>query len=200
MKRLLLTLAFALLSGTAGAHSHPAKPACAEPTLACAVTVTPFATEGGLWLAWSAGGRVAVARSDDNGASFAPAVVVSGPPATIDDGGEARPKVFADAKGRVFVTWTVRRDKGYVGTVWLARSTDGGHSFSAPKMLSDDGTSQRFETLGFTDDGKIAALWIDKRRGRNYAGTALVATWSEDGGATFGPNQVVAEHSCECQP
>lgn len=199
MKRILLFLALSLLSGPASAHSQHAKPvACAEPSLACATTVTPFATADGLWLAWSAGGRVSVARSDDGGASFAPAVIVSGAPATIDDGGEARPKVFADPHGRVLVTWTTRRDKAYVGTVWLARSTDGGRSFSAPKALSDDATSQRFETLGFTADGKIAALWVDKRRGRNYAGAALVATWSDDGGATFGPNQVVAEHSCEC--
>lgn len=209
---LILTAAFTLLSGMAAAqHSHKpaakAPSACSEPTLNCAAAVTPFAaSDGGLWLAWSAGGKVSVARSGDGGASFAPPVIVSGAAAaTIDDNGEARPKVFADKSGRVFVTWTTRRDKGYVGTVWLARSTDGGRSFAPAKALSDDTTSQRFETLGFTADGKIVVLWIDKRgavaakaAGRHYAGAAVAAAWSEDGGASFGPSRVVAEQSCEC--
>ncbi|MBX9634185.1 MAG: glycoside hydrolase, partial [Magnetospirillum sp.] len=213
---LMLAAALTLLAGTATAqHSHTpethkpgakAPAICTEPAMACATAITPFAAaDGGLWLAWSAGGQVSVARSGDGGASFAPAITVSDRPATVDDNGEGRPKVFADTAGRVFVTWTTRQDKGYTGNVWLARSTDGGQSFAPAKLLSDDPTSQRFETLGITADGKIVVLWIDKRgitaakaAGKPYAGAALVATWSEDGGASFGPGRIVADHSCEC--
>lgn len=214
-RRSLLTLAVSFaLAATAAAgaadHSHHVAPkaptACAETSLKCAAAATPaVAPDGGLWLAWSAGGRVWVARSADQGASFADAVNVSGAAATIDDGGEARPKVFADAQGRILVTWTVRQDKAYTGTVWLARSTDGGRTFEPPRKLSDDPVSQRFETLVPTADGKLAALWIDKRglaaakkAGHAYAGAALVGAWSEDGGATFGPSRVLADNSCEC--
>jgi hypothetical protein len=160
--------------------------------LACATAATPAAApDGSLWLAWSAGGRVAVAHSAD-GRSFAPAHIVSGPPATIDDGGDARPKVTVDRQSRVFVTWTTRRAKGFEGDIWLARSLDG-KSFAAPVRLSDNPASQRFETLVAAPDGRLGAVWIDKR-----AGSTLATAWSDDGGASFGPSRVVSERSCEC--
>lgn len=191
MARILLIAAALLASASAAAHSPTPKAACNEPKLACATAATPFAApDGSLWLAWSAGGRVAVARSVD-GKSFGPARIVSGSPATIDDGGEARPKVFAH-KDRVYVTWTARRAKGFEGDAWLARSADG-RSFSAPVRLSDNPASQRFETLVTAPDGSLGAVWIDKRNG-----SALAAAWSKDGGASFGPSRILGDRSCEC--
>lgn len=193
MKRLVL---LALLLATPAVAQHqghvPAPPPCAGPELACAAAATPFAAaDGSLWLAWSAGGRVAVARSAD-GKAFSAPVIVSGPPATIDDGGEARPKVLADGHGRVWVSWTTRGDKGYVGTVWLASSTDGGRSFAAPRQTSDDRTSQRFEDLALMD-GKLVTLWIDKRGAQPGKPAGLVAAWEGEAA-----NRPLAETSCEC--
>lgn len=199
-------LAAALPAIAAEHHAHRAAQACDQLTPACAAAVTAAtAADGGLWLVFSAAGRVAVTRSGDGGASFTPPVAVSGQPATIDDNGEARPKLFAGRDGRLLVTWTARQDKGYVGTVWLARSTDNGGHWSAPQRLTADTASQRFEIVGMTADGRLAAVWIDKRggaaakrAGKAYAGAGLVAAWSDDGGASFGPEQVLADHSCEC--
>ncbi|HTH17326.1 MAG TPA: hypothetical protein VL974_11785 [Magnetospirillum sp.] len=209
MKRLALLAALLVTPALAHEHGHehahgPAPAACAGLGLACATAATPFtAPDGTLWLAWSAGGQVAVARAADGSTLSAP-LVVSGPPAAIDDGGEARPKVLADGKGHVWVSWTVRGDKGYVGSVWLVRSDDNGRSFGPPRALSDDPASQRFESLALVGD-RLVAVWIDKRSadrakaaGQPYAGAGLVAAWSEDGGASFGPNRIIGEQSCEC--
>lgn len=206
----LLSLAVALATAVPAwaheGHAHGDTAACArlEPACASAVTATT-APDGGLWLAFSVGGRVAVSRSSDNGASFAAPVTVSAAPATIDDGGEARPRLFAGRDGTLLVTWTVRQDKAYVGTVWLARSADNGAHWTQPRPLSGDPSSQRFEVVAQAADGGIAAIWVDKRgvaaakrAGHAYAGAGLVAAWSRDGGATFGPERVLADHSCEC--
>ncbi|MEJ0070961.1 MAG: hypothetical protein WDO24_22025 [Pseudomonadota bacterium] len=68
-------------------HGHADKSVCNEPTLACATAATPYlAADGRLWLAWVAGGQVSVARSDDRGKSFTPAVAVTPEPAHIDTG------------------------------------------------------------------------------------------------------------------
>src|SRR5690606_10216071 len=32
----------------------------------------------------------------------------------------------------------------------------------------------------------------------DYAGAALAVAWSDDGGASFGPTRILADHSCEC--
>jgi hypothetical protein len=193
-RRALIVAALLLASGSAAAqHSqHAAPKQCSDPTLACAAVATPaVGADGSLWLAWSAGGRVSVARSAD-GKTFGPAQSVSGPPATIDDNGEARPKVVLDRAGKVFVTWTARRAKGYEGDAFVSRSADG-RSFAAPVKLSDNAASQRFETLIVAPDGKLGALWIDKRKG-----SGLAVAWSDDGGASFGPSRLLAERSCEC--
>lgn len=209
MRSTILAVAAVLAAAPAAAqHAHSRAPAavCDQPVLACATAVTATtAADGGLWLAFSAAGRVAVSRSADEGASFAAPLVVSGPPATIDDGGEARPRLFAGGDGKLVVTWTVRQDKGYVGTVWLTRSTDNGAHWSTPRPLSSDPGSQRFETVVQAGDGRLAVLWVDKRgaaaakrAGQPYAGAALAAAWSDDGGATFAPERILADHSCEC--
>lgn len=210
IRRIILSaaavLAAALPAAAHEGHSHGHAIACDQPVLACATAVTASAAaDGGLWLAFSAGGRVAVSRSGDDGASFAAPVVVSGPPATIDDGGEARPRLFAGRDGSLLVTWTVRQDKGYVGTVYLSRSADNGLHWSPPRPISSDPNSQRFETVAQASDGKLVVLWVDKRggaaakrAGQAYAGAGLAAAWSDDNGASFGPERMLADHSCEC--
>ena len=52
-------------------HQHASEAACEEVDLRCASKVTPaFASDGTLWLAWMAGGRISVASSKDQGRSF----------------------------------------------------------------------------------------------------------------------------------
>src|SRR5262249_40139689 len=159
--------------------------------LSCAAAATPaFGSDGTLWLVWSAGGRGMLAHSADRGAHFTPPVAVNRAAETIDDNGEARPRVAVLRDGALLVRWARRRDAAYTGAVMIARSTDGGASFDAPRLLvgTETSISQRFQILAELPDGRVLALWLDKRlvaeartRGEERPGAALAAAFSSDG-------------------
>jgi hypothetical protein len=67
--------------------------------------------------------------------------------------------------------------------------------------------THRFESVGFDAQGVLHTVWIDKRdleaaprvgNKSSYRGAAIYRNTSSDGGATFGPDIKVADHSCEC--
>ena len=212
MRRLFpLTTLAAIVAATAVAsaqhHQHQhVGPACTETTLACASTATPaFAADGSLFLAWSAGGRVMVAKSSDLGRSFAPTVAVNPAPAKIDGGPDARAKIAVDRDGRITVAYAEMHGDRYDGRVMVSRSLDGGASFTEPQPITDSEASQRFETLAIDPGGDLFAAWIDKRdavaarsAGKTYPGAALAFAWSKDGGATFSRARIAVDETCEC--
>jgi hypothetical protein len=188
-------------------HMHAAVPACSDTALACATVATPaFAPDGSLWLVWAAGGKVMVAHSTDLGKNFTPAFAVTSEPAKLDSGPDARPKIAVDKDGHVAVAYAVFQDEHYNGRVFFSRSGDGGASFATPQPITDDATSQRFETLAFDPaDGALFAAWLDKRdavaarqRGKSYPGAALTFAWSTDDGASFGQTHIAIDDTCEC--
>ncbi len=194
--------------GGGGRMARPAAPECADAALSCATAATPaFGPDGRLWLAWSAGGRVMVAHSRDLGASFSTPVAVNRGVETVDDNGEARPKILPLPDGALLVMYTVRRDAAYNGTVFVARSEDDGRSFSAPRPMVAEAqpTSQRFESVVLAPDGRVHAFWIDKRNlraaraaNRPYAGGAVAHAVSSDGGRSFAESTIPVDNSCEC--
>lgn len=214
--RPLLLLSLLTLALPAGAadhrHHHGGGPegrsGCGpdNTALACAQVASPaFLADGTLALTWAAGGRVMVARSADRGATFQPALAVNGGRETVDTSGDSRPAIAADAKGRVFVAWSVRKDAAYSGTLALARSLDGGASFQAPKAVASDLSSQRFTVLRTDGRDRLYLAWIDKREasaakkaGKAYRGAALAMAWSDDGAETFAFEGVAQSNSCEC--
>lgn len=191
----------------AGAHAGSgAKPSrCLEPTPACALTATPaFGADGALWLAYSVGGRVYVSRSADEGRSFGPAVSVTPAPLAVDDNADGRPALAVSAEGVIVVAFATWRDKNWNGAVLHSRSLDGGRTFSPPAPLADS-VSQRFATLAFAPDGALWAAWLDKRNlaaakaaGDDYSGAGLAVAVSRDAGASFGPDRLVMDRTCEC--
>ena len=80
----------------------------------------------------------------------------------LDDGPDARPKIAAGRDGKLIVTFATRDDK-YNGHAFIARSEDGGKSFSAPMPITTNSPSQRFETATIDEDGRAFLAWIDKR-------------------------------------
>lgn len=190
----------ALLAQPARAHeAHPAGQA------GLAVSVAADAA-GRLWRTQVWEGRVWVSRSDDGGRSFGLPVAVNVHPENIAADGENRPKL-AVVGDRVYVSWTQSLSKPYTGHVRFARSLDGGRTFSEPITVNDDRglISHRFDSLLVDGRGRIHLFWLDKRdaaaaqaRGGHYTGAALYHAVSEDGGASFGPNERLASHSCEC--
>ncbi len=179
---------------------------CAGKELACAKATTPLLLpDGTLWLAWTAGGSVSVARSRDLGRSFDAAVVLDPVSKVIDNGPDARPKIVRDGSGRLTVAYSIFKDEHWNAQVLVSRSTDDGRSFSPPRPLSADPASQRFEALALLPSGDVFAAWIDKRdaaaakrAGRDYPGAALAYAWSKDGGETFGTARIAQDNSCEC--
>jgi hypothetical protein len=183
-----------------------APPACAEPKPACAQTGEPaFANDGRLWLAFSVGEKVYAASSRDDGQNFDPAVVAAtAMGGVIDANGEARPKIVALADGTLLVSYTARPEKSYNGTISIARSTDGGKSFSAARPLVD-GAGQRFDIFLASPEGRLYAAWLDKRDaeeartvGKDFAGSGIAVGWSDDGGKTFAGGKILLDHACEC--
>jgi hypothetical protein len=202
-------LAIVLAAGFAQAemaHRHGSKPACNEPTIACATKATPtFAPDGTLWLAWSAAGRVLVAHSSDLGRTFSVPVPVNAEALDLDWGPDARPKIKAGGDGRVYVAFARFRDREFNGQVLYSRSTDGGRTFAAPAPITTDPESQRFEAIALDVDGSLFTAWLDKRnrapaRARNekYVGAALAFSWSTDQGTTVSDARIAQDHTCEC--
>lgn len=171
------------------------------------VPTCAFDSSGRLWAAWVEDGHVLVSSSPDAGSSWARAVAVNPVPATIDENGEGRPKIALGEKGEVFVTFTEKLAAAYSGHVRFSRSVDGGRTFSAPLTVNDDPsvTGHRFDTLVAGPGSRVTVAWLDRRdhdraraAGRPYAGTALYATVSLDGGETFLPNRKLVDNVCEC--
>jgi hypothetical protein len=194
-----------------GKHQHSqharseAPSACASLDLRCADRATPaFASNGALWLTWSAGGRVAVARSSDLGKSFEQAVIMPETSVALDNGPDARPKIAVARDGAITLAYATRDDK-FNGHVLVATSRDGGTSFSVPQSLTTGSPSQRFETIAFDPTGKLFAAWIDKRNAaaarkgkETYAGAALAFAWGSEDGSGFREAAIAKDNTCEC--
>ncbi|MEJ0070962.1 MAG: hypothetical protein WDO24_22030 [Pseudomonadota bacterium] len=97
------------------------------------------------------------------------------------------------------------KDKAYNATAYVAQSTDGGASFSAPRALTDDPASQRFETIALDPDGAVFAAWLDKRNavaaraaGQAYAGAALAFAWLDGAAGTITSARIAQDETCEC--
>jgi len=187
-------------------HMHLPSAPCSGSEIGCSNVATPaFGPDGSLWLAWAAGGKVMVARSADLGKSFGPAVAVNAEPAKLDSGPDARPKIVVDDRGHIDVAYAVFQDEHYDGRVYFSRSLDGGASFAAPKPITDDTSSQRFETLTLDPGGGLFAAWLDKRdafaarqQGKTYPGAALAFAWGKADEGGFSPAKIAVDDTCEC--
>ena len=142
--------------------------------------------------------------STDLGKTFAAPVAVTPEPMNLDWGPDARARIVVDPKGGLVVTFGIFQDKNFNGRAYFARSSDGGASFTRPRPITADTTSQRFEIAGVDPAGRVFAAWLDKRNvakaraaGRAYPGAALAYAW-EDGDADFGNTRIALDNTCEC--
>jgi hypothetical protein len=212
MKTMCRLVLATVLAGGGGAvaaaqaqHQHAAAPPCATTDLTCATVATPaFAENGSLWLTWAAGGRVMAAHSPDLGRSFAPALAITKTPVRIDNGPDARPKIAIGHDGHIIVTYAVFQDERYNGRAYVSRSVDGGATFATPQPITNDTTSQRFETAAIDPSGDLFVTWLDKRdaaaaraASKSYPGAALAFSWG-DGGDALAPAQIAEDQTCEC--
>ena len=89
--------------------------------------------------------------------------------------------------GTVYINWTDQRNGTSDTDVWLAKSTDGGQTWSAPIRVNDDapGKQQFFTWMAIDQtNGKLYFVFYDRRNYSNTATDVYMAV-SEDGGTTF---------------
>lgn len=147
--------------------------------------------EGAVWPGeWS----VVVTASTDGGRHWGAGVVV-------DDGlvppGRVMliftmppPALAADRSGRLFAGWWDSRNGD--PDVFLSRSPDGGRTWAAPLRLNDDGegngADQYLVRLSVAANGRVDAVFLDRRNDPRNLNNDAYMTYSTDNGRTFAPN------------
>ena len=90
-------------------------------------------------------------------------------------------------RGNIYVNWTDSRNGDNDHDVWIAKSTDGGDTWSAPVKVNDDpaGSEQFFTWM--TVDGATGDVYVVFYDRRNYTdnNTDVYIARSTDGGETF---------------
>jgi hypothetical protein len=139
---------------------------------------------------------IAVARSDDNGATWSgPVIAASGHGYTFND----KDSIWADRNpaspyfGRVYIGWTQFRGiPGCAAPVMFAYSTDGGSTWSKPDQVTaahNCGIGGRQGTAIRTGpDGTVYFQWEDSDK----SGSIQAIAASHDGGATFSKPSTIA--------
>lgn len=89
--------------------------------------------------------------------------------------------------GTIYVNWTDKRSGAGDANIWLAKSTDGGNTWTPPIKVNDDGPGKHQFFNYITIDqvtGKIYVIFYDRR---NYTdtNTDVYLAISDDGGVTF---------------
>lgn len=179
---------------------------CNGSGLDCASAATPFiGSDGKLLLAWTGGGVVSFAKSDDLGKTFSPAVKIAEHGKLLDSGSDARPQIVSDSNGNIFLAYAFFKDSNWNAQINTSHSSDEGVTFSTPKSLIEDGSSQRFPSALIGPDNSIFIAWVDKRlvsaakqAGEKRLGGSIAYSFSTDAGKTFGVERIANENSCEC--
>lgn len=203
MRRLLICL-LCLLSPVLMAHDGMHMEMSKGPELGASAA---FDSHGRLWLVDAADGHVRLRHSDDDGRTLSAPIEVNTLAERIYAEGGNRPKIAFGPHDEIYVSWSQPRAEPWTGFVRFARSLDRGEHFSEPLTVHHDRAeiTHRFDALAVDGDGRIVMAWIDKRdviaataRHQPYLGAAVYYSWSNDGGASFAPEQKLVDQSCEC--
>ncbi len=90
-------------------------------------------------------------------------------------------------KGTLYVNWSDQRNGENDTDIWLAKSTDGGDSWSAPIRVNDDGKGKHQFFTWMTIDQTTGYLYTVFYDRRNYddSQTDVYIAYSTDGGNSF---------------
>lgn len=90
-------------------------------------------------------------------------------------------------RGNIYINWSDQRNGATDTDIWLAKSTDGGLTWSAPKRINDDSSGKQQFMSWMTVDQANGTIWIVFYDRRNYDNnqTDVYLAYSEDGGESF---------------
>ncbi|MCI0668384.1 MAG: glycoside hydrolase [Methylococcaceae bacterium] len=167
--------------------------------------------------------EVRLARSDDGGRHFGAPVVVNSPEDRVKSYSVSPTRVAVGSKGEIYVLYG-HEDRNFslpgnrLGreVLRLARSGDGGRSFTAPIEIGSESVEGVATSLGMNNlfvapDGALYASWLDTRDFFAYLLAhkkeppkeqkllwQLRVARSNDGGRSFAKSTLVAQPVCGC--
>lgn len=151
--------------------------------------------------AWEGNWELVISTSHDRGRSFGPAEVVDAgivPPERILLVFTMAPaSLVADHSGRLFAAWHDGRNGDW--DVFLRRSDDGGRRWTKPLRLHDDrernGRHQYLPRLSIAPNGRIDAIFYDRRNDPRNIRNHVFYTHSTDTGSSFSRNRKITRKS-----
>ena len=143
---------------------------------------------------WPEPWTLVMANSSDGGSHFGRGVVVDDdvvpPERVLLIFTMPEPALAVDQHGRVFAGWYDARNADW--DVFMRRSPDGGRSWNAVQRLNDDpvgdGKNQYLPVLRVAPNGRVDAVFEDRRNDPDNVKNDVYYAYSNDGGATWSPN------------
>jgi hypothetical protein len=172
----------------------PSTAGAAEPFLSAA-------RDGSLLLSWIENGSVRMARYR-GGKWSAPSTVVQRDDLFVN--WADFPSVVEMPGGTLVAHWLQKSGKGtYAYDVRVARSKDGGRSWSASQVLHDDATQSEHGFVSLVPDPTrplVHALWLDGRKmtGHEHGGDMTVRYATIDAGGRIANGAELDGRACEC--
>src|SRR5205814_6927339 len=122
-------------------------------------------------------------RSSDGGMTFSAPTNLS---ATMNTALFSVPQIAVDTAGNINVVW--ESDTGNLA-VWFSGSSDGGNTFSAPKMVSTNPSGSMGPQIAVDKSGNINVVWEDNIAGDSH----MVFSRSTGNGLILSPNVTPAK-------
>ncbi|MBE9914145.1 exo-alpha-sialidase [Paenibacillus donghaensis] len=139
-------------------------------------------------------GTIVTYTSNDNASSFGPPVIVNQGFGQFVNNDQV--VVIADKAGsspflgNIYTGYTHDYNTQFIpgNTIFFSRSQNGGNTYSGPILLSSVNEFEEFPGIAITLNGVVIVGWITQPPGASSFKTSV----SQDGGATFGPETMIA--------
>jgi hypothetical protein len=115
----------------------------------------------------------------------------------------ANPRFAVSPKGALHIVYqrNPKPDLAGYGEVYHQASTDGGTTWSEPKVLSDDAEKDMFvqvvPNISVAPNGRVDAVWWDTRSDPGTRSNDVYYSYSNDDGRTWSKNQRITDQSVD---